>query len=90
TYEAPATPCDPLLQARLSASLAHFGATPFHLPSGAGHDALAFRGRWPVAMLFVRCAGGVSHNSDEYASPEDIELATRILTHFIESCGAPS
>lgn len=87
TYEAPATPCDPALQARLSASVAHFGAAPFHLPSGAGHDALAFRGRWPVAMLFVRCAGGVSHNNDEYASPQDIELAARILTHFIEGFG---
>lgn len=84
TYEAPATPCDEGLQARLAASLGRFGTPPFHLPSGAGHDALAFRGRWPVAMLFVRCAGGISHNGAEFASPEDIGLAARILTDFLD------
>lgn len=85
-YDAPATPCDSVLQAKLSASMAHIGAAPFRLPSGAGHDALAFRGLWPVAMLFLRCKGGISHNSAEYASPQDMELAARVLTHFIETC----
>ncbi|MDB5509778.1 MAG: allantoate amidohydrolase [Hyphomicrobiales bacterium] len=85
TYDAPATPCDAKLQEQLAASMAHCGASPFRLPSGAGHDALAFRGLWPVAMLFVRCAGGISHNSAEYASPQDMEVAARVLTHFIET-----
>ncbi len=90
TYDAPATPCDDKMQAGLAESVAHFGLPTTYLPSGAGHDALAFRGRWPVAMLFVRCMGGVSHNAEEYASPQDIELAARVLTHFIENFGADS
>jgi allantoate deiminase len=59
--------------------------TPFRLPSGAGHDAMAFRGRLPMAMLFVRCKGGVSHNPAEYASAEDIDVAARILADFVDT-----
>jgi allantoate deiminase len=61
------------------------------LPSGAGHDAMAFDKLIPFAMLFVRCRGGVSHNPAEFAAPEDIDLAARILTGFldrIESSGS--
>ena len=35
------------------------------LPSGAGHDAVTMAGVTDIAMLFVRCAGGISHNPDE-------------------------
>ena len=38
---------------------------PLRLPSGAGHDAVALRALTGTAMLFVRCAGGVSHHPDE-------------------------
>ena len=38
----------------------------------------------PIAMLFVRCKGGVSHNPAEYASPHDIGLAVATLVRFIE------
>jgi allantoate deiminase len=54
------------------------------LPSGAGHDAMAFRGRIPFAMLFVHCRGGVSHNPAEFAAPEDIDMGARVLLDFIE------
>jgi allantoate deiminase len=37
----------------------------------------------PVAMLFVRCRGGVSHNPLEYASPRDMGLAVAALIEFI-------
>jgi acetylornithine deacetylase/succinyl-diaminopimelate desuccinylase-like protein len=55
------------------------------LPSGAGHDAMAFRGRLPIAMLFVRCRDGISHHPGEYASPEDIDAAARILADFVDT-----
>ena len=56
------------------------------LPSGAGHDAgiLASSGV-DSAMLFVRSLnGGVSHSPDEHSSPEDVELATEVLTGALE------
>ena len=48
--------------------------------SGALHDAaeMALAGV-PSVMLFVRSAGGLSHNPAEDSSPEDIELGVRAL-----------
>jgi allantoate deiminase len=54
------------------------------MPSGAGHDAMAFDGRIPLAMLFVRCRRGISHDPAEFASPDDIEIAARVLLDFID------
>lgn len=88
TYEMPATVCDPRLMAGLEASFNRFGHAPFHLSSGAGHDAMAFRGAIPCAMVFTRCRGGLSHHPDEYASPEDMEAAALVLHDFILSLGA--
>jgi allantoate deiminase len=59
--------------------------TPVWLPSGAGHDAMSFRGRVPMAMLFVRCKGGVSHHPAEYASTEDIDVAAEVLADFVDT-----
>lgn len=77
-HEAPAAPCDADLQDRLAASLARLGLEPYRLPSGAGHDAMVFRGILPMAMLFVRSQNG-SHNPREHARSEDIGLAARAL-----------
>ena len=45
---------------------------------------MAFRGRIPFAVLFVRCRGGVSHNPAEYAAPADIDAGARALLDFVE------
>ncbi len=84
-YDAPAAPCDPTFRAKLARAVSAEGVMPFELGSGAGHDAMAFRGLWPLAMLFVRCRGGVSHNPAEYASPDDMGLAARVLVRFLEA-----
>jgi len=54
---------------------------PFHeMPSGGGHDALAFHEAGvPAAMLFIRNQGG-SHTPDEAMAMEDFAEAARILT----------
>jgi allantoate deiminase len=85
SHDAPAAPCDRRLCDLLAASTERCQMTPFWLPSGAGHDAMAFRGRVPIAMLFVRCKGGISHHPAEYASPEDIDVAARILADFVDT-----
>ena len=82
-YEAEATPCDGVLYAGLARAMEKSGITPFHLPSGAGHDVMSFRGLCPVAMLFVRCRGGISHNPAEYASPDDIGTGARLLYDWV-------
>ena len=50
------------------AAVARTGIQPYRLPSGAGHDGLAMVALCPIAMLFVRCKDGISHNPAE-ASP---------------------
>lgn len=82
THEAPAAPCDAGLRAGLAAAVEGLGAPGPALPSGAGHDAMVFRGVLPMAMLFVRSRNG-SHNPREHASAPDIGLAARALHAFL-------
>ena len=46
-------------------AVAACGQPVVRLTSGAGHDAVMLSTIAPIAMLFVRCAGGVSHNPAE-------------------------
>jgi allantoate deiminase len=87
-HQAPAAHCDDGLSELLAAAAASCGAAPRRMPSGAGHDAMAFDRIIPFAMLFVRCRGGVSHNPDEYASPADIDIAARVLSAFLDRIGS--
>ena len=52
------------------------------LPSGAGHDAVTMARYTDVAMLFVRCAGGISHHPDESVTEADVALAIDAATRF--------
>lgn len=83
--ESPATPCDPSLTEHLLNSLNSITGFRESLISGAGHDGVALAPAMPIAMLFIRCRDGLSHHPDEYASPEDIDVGIRILTHFLAS-----
>ena len=75
-----AVPCSPAMQAALAQSVARTGITPFHLASGAGHDAAMFGGLTEIGMLFVRCGnGGVSHSPLETVTAEDADAAARVL-----------
>ena len=47
--------------------------------SGAGHDACHIAARAPAAMIFVPCAGGISHNEREHASRRDCEAGCNVL-----------
>jgi len=80
----PAALCDQRLSDQLATAVEATGIKPRRLPSGAGHDAMAFDKVIPFAMLFVRCRGGVSHNPAEFASPNDIDVAARVLSAFLD------
>jgi allantoate deiminase len=54
------------------------------LPSGAGHDGMAMIALTDIAMLFLRCEGGISHNPAEAVSRSDVTTGLRILQRFIE------
>ena len=83
-HEAPAAPCDPALSDAIERAVVRQGIEPFRLPSGAGHDGMVLSGVIPLAMLFTRCRGGISHNPAEYASPEDMGLSARVLRALLD------
>ncbi|MCX7630699.1 MAG: allantoate amidohydrolase [Geminicoccaceae bacterium] len=80
--------CDARLLATLEAALAARGRPVRRLVSGAGHDAAALAAIAPVAMLFVRCRGGVSHHPAEDVDPEDVAAALEVLEEAVERLAA--
>jgi len=53
--------------------------------SGAGHDSVNVAAVAPTSMIFVPCAGGLSHNEAESASPADLETGANVLMHAMLS-----
>jgi allantoate deiminase len=82
--EAPAVGCSAELTELVANAVAESGHPVLWLPSGAGHDAVMLSSIVPVAMLFVRCAGGVSHNPAESVTVEDVAAAIEATTRFLE------
>ncbi len=75
---------DPQLTAQLTHAVAAVtGGDPFELPSGAGHDAVIVSELCPVAMLFVRHPGGLSHRPDETVTLEDVAIAVDASVRFV-------
>lgn len=79
------TRCDEAMQASLAQVLNEVQGRSLSLPSGAGHDAIAMAERWPVGMLFVRCAGGISHNPAEAVAAEDVGLAVDAYARWVQA-----
>lgn len=80
----PAVPCAPAMQQAFAQAMARIGIAPFHLASGAGHDAEQFAGVTDIGMLFVRCGnGGISHNPLEIITADDADAAACVLLDVI-------
>jgi allantoate deiminase len=78
------TACAPWLIEQLERAVAVEGMRVRRLPSGAGHDGQAIQAIADVAMLFVRCKDGVSHNPAESITEADAAVGARTLLRFIE------
>jgi allantoate deiminase len=75
--------CDPGLAGQLAAAARSVGLDPPALPSGAGHDAAVMAEALPVAMLFVRCRDGISHNPAESVTEADVAAAIEVLVRVV-------
>ncbi|KAG8385088.1 hypothetical protein BUALT_Bualt03G0005100 [Buddleja alternifolia] len=92
-HDANAVACDTGLSSKLkSAAYTALkqisGEDPDDVPilmSGAGHDAMAMSHLTKVAMLFVRCRGGVSHSPAEHVSDDDVWAAGMAISAFLET-----
>jgi allantoate deiminase len=79
----PTIPCSPTLVQRWQQALTEEGHSAFTLPSGAGHDGVAMSTLTDIAMLFVRCQGGISHHPAEAVFEEDVAAAIDVLERFL-------
>ena len=84
TYSQTAQPCSPELTRRLRRAAEKRAGHCIALPSGATHDASALADLCPIAMLFVRCRDGVSHNPAEHASAADMGVAVEVLAEALQ------
>jgi allantoate deiminase len=75
--------CAPWLMRQLERAVEARGVRVRRLPSGAGHDGMAIKAIADIAMLFVRCKGGVSHNPAESITEEDAAIGAGVLLDFI-------
>jgi allantoate deiminase len=80
-------PCAPQLTRPFEEAIAAQGYSVVALPSGAGHDAAVLAALTGVAMLFVRCRGGISHHPDESVTVEDVAVALDVLRRFFTLLG---
>ncbi|NIA68695.1 allantoate amidohydrolase [Pelagibius litoralis] len=83
-YDEGAVACDPALMTEMDKAIERQGIRVHRLPSGAGHDAMALATLCPIAMFFLRCGGGISHNPLESITAEDTEIGARVFLDFLE------
>jgi allantoate deiminase len=84
-YDTPAAVLDTTLRGRLTAAVRELGLPVRELVSGAGHDAALLSRICPAAMLFVRCAEGISHDPRESVSEDDVGVALDVLERAVRA-----
>ena len=91
-HETPAVAMAPWLRERLVEAIEAEGLRAASLVSGAGHDAVVLARVCDAAMLFVRCAGGISHDPRESVDEADIAVAIDVVERFLlgEGLATPS
>jgi allantoate deiminase len=80
----PAVDMDGELTNLLERAAISSGHAAHRMNSGAGHDAMILARRMPVAMLFVRSPGGISHHPDESVLEDDAAAAFSVGLAFLD------
>ena len=82
-FDSASCTCADWIQNQLGAAVRAEGHPLRMLSSGAGHDGMAMIDLTDIAMLFLRCEGGISHNPAEAITPADCETGLRVLLRFM-------
>lgn len=82
-WHSPAVHFAPELVACVEAGARQAGFKARRIVSGAGHDSCYVSRVAPAAMIFVPCAGGISHNVNEFASREDCAAGAQVLLNAV-------
>jgi N-carbamoyl-L-amino-acid hydrolase len=78
-WQAPGVVFDPACVGAVREAAATLGCDAMEMVSGAGHDSVNVAAVVPTSMIFVPCAGGLSHNEAESASQSDLETGANVL-----------
>jgi len=75
--------CDAALVQTVFEVCHRFGISCKKMTSRAYHDSLFMAQICPMTMIFIPCRKGVSHRPDEYSSPKQIAVGTRVLAEVL-------
>ncbi|MEK0082096.1 M20 family metallo-hydrolase [Benzoatithermus flavus] len=79
----PAVKFHPDLIACVRAGAEQAGFTTREMVSGAGHDAAYIARVAPTTMIFVPCAGGISHNEEESTTFDECAAGAQVLLNAV-------
>jgi beta-ureidopropionase / N-carbamoyl-L-amino-acid hydrolase len=82
-WHSPAVAFAPELIKCVRAGVAKSGFTSRDMISGAGHDAAYIARVAPTTMIFVPCAGGISHNEAESTSFDECAAGAQVLLNAV-------
>ena len=85
-----AVPMDPFLVKQAAEALRRAGCEPYHMASGAGHDAMILAAKVPSAMIFLRSPGGISHDPAESVDVHDVAKAIDCGLHLLDQLASSS
>ena len=83
-HKASSVPCNKDFQKIFADAMQAVNLPVRHLPSGAGHDAMAIADLCEVAMLFIRSPRGLSHHPEESVIAEDVVDAFHTMCQAIQ------
>lgn len=87
--EQPSAPFAEACRHEIQHSAERRGYSYLDIVSGAAHDAVALSRIVPSGMIFVPCAGGISHNEAESAEQDDLSAGCQVLCDSVLSfCSA--
>lgn len=72
------------MQKRLAECAERLRVTYKIMPSGAGHDAMAFAEITKAAMVFIPCCKGISHNRNEFTALDSICDGARVIFEYLK------
>ncbi|HKK97647.1 MAG TPA: Zn-dependent hydrolase [Marivita sp.] len=71
------------LVATIRAHADRLGVNHRDLKSQAGHDAYFLARHCPTAMIFTPCKDGITHNNEEFCTPESFRAGLNVLLHAV-------
>ena len=81
---------DSFLIDHIAIAIRETGCEAHGMVSGAGHDAMILAEKVPVAMIFLRSPGGISHDPAESVEIDDVAKALECGLHLLEQLASSS